>query len=113
MTADSDTHSFVIVGGGLAGAKAAETLRAEGFDERVVLLCDENEPPYERPPLSKGYLLGSDTRESAFVHDRDWYREQNVELRLGTRARRIDRFASEVVTADGERVHYDKLLLAT
>lgn len=106
-------HSYVIVGGGLAGAKAAETLREEGFDERVVLLCAEHELPYERPPLSKGYLLGDDPRESAYVHDADWYRDNDIDLRLSTRVRRIDRFASEVVLGDAERVHYDRLLLAT
>ena len=63
---------FVIVGGGLAGAKAAETLRAEGFDGEVVLFGSEPERPYERPPLSKGYLLGKDPRDSAFVHSADW-----------------------------------------
>ena len=106
-------HSYVIVGGGLAGAKAAETLRQEGFDERVVLLCDEGELPYERPPLSKGYLLGDDPRESAYVHDADWYRDNDIDLRLSSRVRRIDRFASEVVLGDAERVHYDRLLVAT
>ena len=65
--------TFVIVGGGLAGAKAAETLRAEGFDGEVVLFGDETERPYERPALAKGYLLGKDERESVFVHPADWY----------------------------------------
>ena len=60
--------TFVIVGGGLAGAKAAETLRAEGFDGDVVLFGSEPDRPYERPPLAKGYLLGKDTRNSVFVH---------------------------------------------
>ena len=115
MTTQSDSaeQSYVIVGGGLAGAKAAETLRAEGFDQRIVLLCEEAEVPYERPPLSKGYLLGNDPRESAYVHDAEWYREHDIELRTSTRVRRIDRFASEVVLTDAERVHYDRLLLAT
>ena len=115
MTAHPDTsrHSYVIVGGGLAGAKAAETLREEGFDGRVVLLCDEHELPYERPPLSKGYLLGDDARESAYVHEADWYREHEVDLRLSSRVDRIDRAASEVVLEDDKRIHYDQLLLAT
>ena len=64
----ADQEPFVIVGGGLAGAKAAETLRAEGFDGRVVLVAEEPELPYERPPLSKGYLLGTADRESPRVH---------------------------------------------
>ena len=81
--------AFVIVGGGLAGAKAAETLRAEGYDGRVVLVSAEAERPYERPPLSKGYLLGSDERDSAFVHPKSWYDEHDVDLRLSTRATAI------------------------
>ena len=72
--------AFVIVGGGLAGAKAAETLRAEGYDGEVVLVSAEAERPYERPPLSKGYLLGSDERDSAFVHPKAWYDEHDVRL---------------------------------
>ena len=75
--------TFVIVGGGLAGAKAAETLRAEGFDGEVVLFGDEAERPYERPALAKGYLLGKDERESVFVHPAGWYPEHSVDLRLG------------------------------
>ena len=105
---------FVIVGAGLAGAKAAETLRAEGFDGPLVLIGDENERPYERPPLSKGYLLGKDAREKAFVHPADWYAEHDVDLRLGTpvTALRPGR-ARRSTLAGGERVRYDKLLLAT
>jgi len=102
--------TFVIVGGGLAGAKAAETLRAEGFDGEVVLFGSEPERPYERPPLSKGYLLGKEERESAFVHSRDWYAEHNVDLRTGVTVAMIDP-AAHLVTFDGGTVGYDKLLL--
>jgi 3-phenylpropionate/trans-cinnamate dioxygenase ferredoxin reductase subunit len=77
---------FVIVGGGLAGAKVSETLRAEGYDGPVVLVAEEAELPYERPPLSKGYLLGKDARESAQVHDAGWYEAHDVDLRTGVRA---------------------------
>jgi NADPH-dependent 2,4-dienoyl-CoA reductase/sulfur reductase-like enzyme len=105
--------TFVIVGAGLAGAKAAETLRTEGYDGRVVLIGAESERPYERPPLSKGLLLGSAERESVYVHAADWYAEHNVELRTGTTVDAIDRDRQEVRTADGERLGYDKLLLAT
>jgi len=105
--------AHVIVGGGLAGAKAAETLRDEGFDGPVVLIGDETERPYERPPLSKDYLLGKAERESIFVHPADWYREHDVDLRLGTAVTAIDRAAHEVVLADGSRVEYAKLLLTT
>jgi 3-phenylpropionate/trans-cinnamate dioxygenase ferredoxin reductase subunit len=103
---------FVIVGGGLAGAKAAETLRAEGFDGPVVLLAAERETPYERPPLSKGYLLGTAPRSSAQVHDPAWFDEQDVELRTGTRAVRLDAAAHRVELGSGEQLGYAKLLLA-
>ncbi|ANP54862.1 NADPH-dependent 2,4-dienoyl-CoA reductase/sulfur reductase-like enzyme [Streptomyces griseochromogenes] len=110
---DAD-QTFVIVGGGLAGAKAAETLRAEGFSGRVILICDERDHPYERPPLSKGYLLGKEERDSVFVHEPAWYAQNDVELHLGQTVDRIDRTAKTVRFGDdGTLVHYDKLLLAT
>ncbi len=104
--------TFVIVGGGLAGAKAAETLRAEGFDGDVVLLGSEPDRPYERPPLAKGYLLGKDTRDSVFVHPADWYAGHRVDLRTGVTVAMIDP-AAHLVTFDGGTIGYDKLLLAT
>jgi 3-phenylpropionate/trans-cinnamate dioxygenase ferredoxin reductase subunit len=104
--------TFVIVGGGLAGAKAAEALRAEGFDGEVVLFGSEPERPYERPALSKGYLLGKDTRDSVFVHSADWYAEHNVDLRTGVTVAMIDP-AAHLVTFGGGTIAYDKLLLTT
>ena len=104
--------TFVIVGGGLAGAKAAETLRAEGFGGDVVLLGSEPDRPYERPPLAKGYLLGKDTRDSVFVHPADWYAGHRVDLRTGVTVAMIDP-AAHLVTFDGGTIGYDKLLLAT
>ncbi|MFI1733443.1 NAD(P)/FAD-dependent oxidoreductase [Streptomyces acidicola] len=110
---DAD-QTFVIVGGGLAGAKAAETLRAEGFTGRVILICDERDHPYERPPLSKGYLLGKDERDSVFVHEPSWYARNDIELHLGQTVDAIDRAARTVRFGDdGTLVHYDRLLLAT
>ncbi|MFD0314859.1 NAD(P)/FAD-dependent oxidoreductase [Streptomyces flavalbus] len=110
---DAD-QTFVIVGGGLAGAKAAETLRAEGFTGRVILICDERDHPYERPPLSKGYLLGKEERDSVFVHEPTWYAHHDVELHLGQTVDAIDRTAKTVrFGEDGTVVRYDKLLLAT
>src|SRR6266508_3225306 len=108
-----DERTFVIIGASLAGAKAAETLRGEGFAGRVVLVGEETERPYERPPLSKGYLLGKDERDKAFVHDADWYAGNEVELMLGARATGLDT-SSRTVMLDGyEPLRYDKLLLAT
>ena len=104
---------FVIVGAGLAGAKAAEALRAERFDGPVVLIGDEAERPYERPPLSKDYLLGKAERDSIFVHPGEWYQQNDIDLRLGTAVTGIDRGAHEVTLADGSRIGYAKLLLAT
>jgi 3-phenylpropionate/trans-cinnamate dioxygenase ferredoxin reductase component len=66
-------QTFLIAGGGLAGAKAAQTLREEGFSGRIQLVGSESERPYERPPLSKGYLTGTAQRDSVFVHPTDWY----------------------------------------
>ncbi|MFD3493199.1 MULTISPECIES: NAD(P)/FAD-dependent oxidoreductase [unclassified Streptomyces] len=109
-----DAHrTFVIVGGGLAGAKAAETLRSEGFSGRVILVGDERDHPYERPPLSKGYLAGKEARESVFVHETAWYAGADVELHLGQPVTAIDRGARSVELGDGTVIHYDKLLLAT
>jgi NADPH-dependent 2,4-dienoyl-CoA reductase/sulfur reductase-like enzyme len=104
---------FVIVGGGLAGAKAAETLRAEGFDGQVVLVGAEPEQPYERPPLSKGYLLGTAPRDGALVHDKDWYAQNGVDLRTGIRVTRLDVAAHRLGLETGEELGYAKLLLAT
>ncbi len=104
---------FVIVGASLAGAKAVEALRGEGFEGRITLLGDERELPYERPPLSKDYLMGKSERQGVFVHDRDWYRDNNVDLRLEARASSIDRARHVVTTEGGEEIGYDRLLLTT
>jgi 3-phenylpropionate/trans-cinnamate dioxygenase ferredoxin reductase subunit len=104
---------FVIVGGGLAGAKAAQHLREEGYDGRLVLIGDESEHPYERPALSKGYLMRKESRDSLSVHPQEWYAEHDVDLLLGTAATAIDPAAHEVTLADGSRLGFAKLLLAT
>jgi NADPH-dependent 2,4-dienoyl-CoA reductase/sulfur reductase-like enzyme len=109
-----DAHqTFVIVGAGLAGAKAAETLRSEGFTGRVILIGDEREHPYERPALSKGFLIGDAERESVFVQQNGWYAEHDVELHLGQQVVHLDRVAKTVRLGDGTTLQYDKLLLAT
>jgi 3-phenylpropionate/trans-cinnamate dioxygenase ferredoxin reductase subunit len=107
----TNDRTFVIVGASLAGAKAAETLRAEGFDERVVLIGAEHERPYERPPLSKDYLRGEVDRETVYVHPDGYYAEHDIELRLGRTAVSLNTAARELALDDGERLRYDRLLL--
>ncbi|MEV4582153.1 FAD-dependent oxidoreductase [Nonomuraea jabiensis] len=105
--------TFVIAGGGLAAAKAAEALREEGFDGAIVVVGREPHLPYERPPLSKTCLQDGGEREKIFVHDAGWYRDHAVDLRTGVTVTGIDRTAHQVTLSDGERLRYDKLLLAT
>ena len=105
--------TYLIVGASLAGAKAAETLRSEGFDGRVILLGSETERPYERPPLSKGYLLGKEEKSVIYVHEEGWYAEHEVDLRRGVTVASLDPAGRTVTTADGESIGYDRLLLAT
>jgi NADPH-dependent 2,4-dienoyl-CoA reductase/sulfur reductase-like enzyme len=104
---------IVIVGGGLAGAKGAEALRDKGFKGEVTLVGEEPHLPYERPPLSKSYLLGETPFDEAIVHPADWYDANHVTLRLGVRAQAIDRARREVALSDGSVLGYDGLLLAT
>jgi 3-phenylpropionate/trans-cinnamate dioxygenase ferredoxin reductase component len=108
------SSTFVIVGAGMAGGKAVETLREDGFDGRIVLLGAEPDRPYERPPLSKDYLRGEAERQTIYLQeDAGWYAEHDVELRPSTVVASLDVAESAVVLADGERVGYDRLLLAT
>jgi 3-phenylpropionate/trans-cinnamate dioxygenase ferredoxin reductase subunit len=109
----ADQNGVVIVGAGLAAAIAAETLRSEGYVGRILVIGAEPEPPYERPPLSKGYLLGSSPREAIYVHEPEWYDAHGVELVLGTRVAELDLTGRAVVTAAGQRIGFDSLLLAT
>ncbi len=104
---------FVIVGAGLAGGKAAEALRQQGYDGRLTLIGSERHRPYERPPLSKGYLARSQPLEKAYVHPAEWYAEHEVDLRTGTTVTAIDRDAHRLRLADGGELGYRKLLLAT
>lgn len=109
----SDVQTIVIVGASLAGAKAAEALRKEGYEGRIVLIGDEPNLPYIRPPLSKDYLRGESERDQIFVHPQAWYEERLVELHLSTPVRAIKPATREVVLNDGRRVAFDRLLLAT
>jgi 3-phenylpropionate/trans-cinnamate dioxygenase ferredoxin reductase subunit len=109
----SSSDTFVIVGAGMAGGKAAETLREEGFDGRVVLLGAEPHRPYERPPLSKDYLRGEAEQPAWLQEDEGWYAANQVELRTSSVVQSIDAGAKAVVLGGGERIDYDRLLLAT
>ena len=104
--------TFIVAGAGLAGAKAAETLREEGFDGRLVLVGDEPERPYERPPLSKQYLRAEVKRPAVFVHDEGFYDDHDVELRSSSAVTGLDPAAREVELAGGKRLRFDRLLLA-
>jgi 3-phenylpropionate/trans-cinnamate dioxygenase ferredoxin reductase subunit len=106
-------QTFVIIGASLAGAKAAEALREQGFDGRVVLLGAESERPYERPPLTKEHLRGESSREKAFVHEAGFYDQHEIELQTGASVTAIDRARSKVVLEDGRELGYDRLLLTT
>jgi 3-phenylpropionate/trans-cinnamate dioxygenase ferredoxin reductase subunit len=108
-----EPQTHVIAGAALAGAKAAEALREEGFEGRIVLIGEEAEQPYERPPLSKDYLRGEAPRESARVHPESFYDDNSIELRTGVTVERIDVDARNLVLAGGELVAWDRLLLAT
>ncbi|GAB3581606.1 FAD-dependent oxidoreductase [Calidifontibacter terrae] len=103
----------MVVGGGLAGAKTVEALREKGYDGALTLIAGENELPYERPPMSKGYLAGDDAFDDAVVHSQAWYAEHDVDLRIGTTVTAIDRTAHTVTLDKGEPLAYDKLVLAT
>jgi 3-phenylpropionate/trans-cinnamate dioxygenase ferredoxin reductase subunit len=109
----ADRDRIVIVGANLAGGATATTLRTEGFDGPLTLIGAEQWRPYERPPLSKAYLRGEEEREKAFLHPDAWYTDHDVDLRLGVRATRVDTSDRVVELEGGERVPFDKLLIAT
>jgi 3-phenylpropionate/trans-cinnamate dioxygenase ferredoxin reductase subunit len=103
--------TIVIIGGGQAGAQAIDTLRREGFAGRLVLIGDEPELPYQRPPLSKKYLAGEMAADRLLFRHRSFYEEHRIELKLGKRAVRLDAAARQVELEDGEKLTYDRLLL--
>jgi 3-phenylpropionate/trans-cinnamate dioxygenase ferredoxin reductase subunit len=103
----------LIIGGGVAAAKAAEGLRAAGGTGSAVVMTAEPELPYERPPLSKDFLRGEAGREKTCTHDEAWYREHDVEVVLATRASTMDPATRTVTTEVGDQLRYGGLLLAT
>ncbi|GAB3914268.1 pyridine nucleotide-disulfide oxidoreductase [Microlunatus endophyticus] len=116
MDASNDAATdpaLVIVGGGLAGMKAIEELREQGHDGPITLVAAEDHLPYERPVLSKGFLLGSESRDSAFSHDQQWYADHDVDLLLADPAARLDPAGHTITTQSGLQIAYRKLLLAT
>ncbi|MEQ6897544.1 FAD-dependent oxidoreductase [Microbacterium sp. KR10-403] len=104
---------MVIIGGGLAAGGAAETLRSEGYEGDITVIADEAHSPYQRPPLSKGFLKGEEGLDAVILHSDDWYREQHIDVRTGLAATAVHPDAHTVDLADGTTLGYDKLLLAT
>ncbi len=109
---NNPVSKIVVIGGGLAAANAVAELREQGYSGAITVVGAEPHLPYERPPLSKGLLLGTEQPESVFVHDRAWYDDHGVELRIGVRATALDRERGRVLLDDGE-LDYDRLILAT
>ena len=105
-------RQIVLVGGGLAATRCAQTLRGKGYDGRFTVVCAEEHPPYDRPPLSKGQLAGGDTAP-ALLRPAGWWAEQDVELRLGRRATGLRPHERRVGLNDGSELAYDRLLIAT
>lgn len=105
------TH-FVVVGGGQAGASLVTKLRGEGFEGEITLICDEPVPPYQRPPLSKAYLLGEMEEARLYLRPESFYADHGITLRLGRHVTGIDR-ASKTIALDGETLAYDQLALTT
>jgi 3-phenylpropionate/trans-cinnamate dioxygenase ferredoxin reductase component len=109
----ASSTTFVIIGGGLAGAKAVEALRDSDFDGQIILFAEEKLLPYERPPLSKEYLAGKKSLSEFTVQNSEWYGDHDVDLRLGSRVSTLDPAGHTVALPDGTVVQYDQLLLAT
>jgi len=107
------TRPFAIVGGGLAAAEAAKTLRAEGYDGPLVLIAEEPLLPYERPPLTKEYLRGEAGQDKLLAQPGSFYEASGIDARTGTRAVSLDVAGHSIGLADGSRITFDRLLLAT
>ncbi len=105
--------TYVIVGGGVAGASAAEALRGEGFDGRIVLVGEERELPYQRPPLSKQLLRREIEREAVTLRASEFYASNSIDLRLGAPVFALDLRSRQIEMVDGNTIAYDKVLVAT
>ncbi len=106
-------QTLIIIGASLTGAKAAEELRTQGFDGRLLLIGSEPERPYERPPLTKDYLRGESEREKTYVHEQGFYEDHQIELETDSTVTGVDPGRSRIALADGRVYDYDRLLLAT
>lgn len=103
----------VVIGGGQAAASLVARLRSDGFDGEITLISEEHAPPYQRPPLSKAYLLGEMALERLFLRPAEFYADQNITLRTGVRATAIDRDRRQVTLGNGEVLDYGTLALTT
>ncbi len=103
----------VVVGGGNAGMQVADSLRREGFEGAIDILCEENQLPYQRPPLSKKFLEGAVAEDRLNLRPESYYEKKDINLHLGVAAKKIDRETKRIETADGQQFDYDKLVLAT
>lgn len=108
-----EDQGVLIVGGGLAAQRCAETLRRRGYEGPVRMVCAEPDPPYDRPPLSKELLAGTVEEESVTYRPAWWYEEKQVELLLGARAEALDPEARTVALDSAAELRYEKLLIAT
>src|SRR5262245_54670281 len=108
-----DHVSYVIIGGGLAGVAAADAIRRRDKTGQLMLICAESHPPYDRVPLSKGYLLGEIERDQVFLRPSRFYERNKVELILGQAATALDLTTRQITLADGSQIGFEKLLLAT
>lgn len=106
-------RTVLVIGGGLAGARTVEALRGLGHEGRLILVGDEDELPYERPPLSKEYLHGRTAFDTAVVHPERWYDDHRVDLRTATHVRSLDAAAHLATLDDGSTVRFDAAVLAT
>ena len=109
----TSSAGVVIAGGGLAAQRCCETLRSSGYEGRIRIVCEEPVPPYDRPPLSKEFLLGRARESSLAFRPVQWYRDVDVDLLLGERAAGLDAARRELRLASGGALRYERLLIAT